>query len=348
MAKERSIYRVDLTSKAMKPLESRSAASLGTKERDIENLLVMNPGLLFTEPSAVLIIGQEISGESIADVLAVDSQGNLIVVEIKRGSSDRATVGQILDYAAELSTWNYNDFDERWRQHRTKADAADLFEHFKVYIENPDFDRQKFLAERKLFILASAADEGVVRIIGWLRDTYNVPIQFVPFQFYSDDHGLLLETEAIPTEPITPQRTFSRDWLFNTNETYGKGAYENMFERSVIAVHGYPPGKGEAKLERPEPGDRVFAYVNGRGIVGIGRFVDDSVSPGSGVFHAGAQREFHRRVKWDELAPLDLGITASEVGGWGYNLPVRETLCRIYNANIGDRIASELSRRTSR
>ena len=69
-AKERSIYRIDLARREFKPLELTSAASLGTKERDIENFLVTNPGLLFTEPDAVLIIGQEVGGESIADVLA--------------------------------------------------------------------------------------------------------------------------------------------------------------------------------------------------------------------------------------------------------------------------------------
>lgn len=347
MAKDRAIYRIDLNSNAMKPLETKSATSLGARERAIEDFLVTNPGLLFTDPSAVLIVSQEVSGESIADLLAVDSQGNLIVVEIKRGTSDRATVGQILDYAAELSSWTYNDFNARWQRHRSETDDADLFEHFKAYIENPNFDREKFLAERKLFILASAAEEGVVRIISWLRERYNVPIQFVPFQFYSDDHGLLLETEAIPTEPITPQRTFSRDWLFNTNESYARGAYARMFERSVIALYGYPPGKGEAKLERPASGDRVFAYVNGRGIVGIGRFVDDRVFSAPGVFPKGSEREFHRRVQWEVLAPLELGVAPSAVSSWGYNLPVRETLCRIYNASIGNKIAAELSRRNT-
>jgi hypothetical protein len=204
------------------------------------------------------------------------------------------------------------------------------------------------LKNRRLFILASTADEGASRIIGWLRKQYGVPIEFVPFQFFTDEEGILLETERIPTEPITRQKGWDGDWFFNTNETHTKGAYQHMISKSVIALFGYDPGKGEAKLRRPSEGDWVFAYVNQKGIIAAGTILDDGPAPGIGVFGEGAKHEFHRRVKWDYITDVSNAINNSTVSGWGYNLPVRETICKIYDPVIAQRLRQELARRATK
>lgn len=179
----RSVFSVDLAKKTFDPLLPRSARDLKLKEKNIENWIAENPSLLFTNPEAVLVIGQEVSGEPMADLLAVDSQGALVVIEVKREWSDRSTVGQLLDYAAALSNWTYDDFNRRW-QRNIEAKGRHLFEAFKEFAENPGFEKDEFLKSRRFFILASAGDESVKRIIGWLRDNYDVPIDFVLFQFY--------------------------------------------------------------------------------------------------------------------------------------------------------------------
>ena len=115
MADVGSLYRVSVKSGEFSPLEPCSAHELKVKEKQIEAWLARSPELLFSEEEAVLIIAQELAGEPQADLLAVDSQGNLIIIEIKRHWSDRNTVGQLLDYAARLSEWDCEAFNKRWK-----------------------------------------------------------------------------------------------------------------------------------------------------------------------------------------------------------------------------------------
>ncbi len=345
MDKERTIYRVNLDSNELTPLYPRSSSSLQVKEKRIENWMVEQPGLLFSNPEAVKIIAQEVSGEAIADLLAIDSQGNLIIIEIKRDSSDRGTIGQILDYAARLALWDYDDFDRRWQKH-PKSDKRDLFESFKEFADNPDFDKRDFLQERRLFILATSEDEDMKRIIDWLHKKYQVPIDFVPFQFYEDNGKLLLEISKINIEPLPQKEEWSGDWFFNTNETYSQGAYTKMFKESVIAVYGYKTGS--EILNRPKVGERVFTYVNRYGIAAVGTVVKGESFSCNTVFDREGEREFHRSVSWESIVDLENAIPTAKTSQWGYNLPVKATLCRIYNSTVAERIAEELKKRANK
>ena len=62
------------------------------------------------------MIAQSVSGHSMADILALDAEGRLVIVEIKRNWSDRATVGQSLQYAANQAESEYEDLEELHRR----------------------------------------------------------------------------------------------------------------------------------------------------------------------------------------------------------------------------------------
>ena len=55
----------------------------------------------------MLVISRSVSGKNMADILALDADGCVVIVEIKRDWSDRATVGQLLEYAAAMTGKNY-------------------------------------------------------------------------------------------------------------------------------------------------------------------------------------------------------------------------------------------------
>lgn len=128
------------------------------------------------------------------------------------------------------------------------------------------------------------------------------------------------------------------DWFFNTNETNRKDAFDQMITHSAIALYGYRRGAGERKLQRPRNGDRVFMFVNKRGIIAVGKFTDDIVRSSQGIFREPAPDEFRRRVEWSCYVNPERGVSCSIVAGWGYRLPVRCTVGRIHHASIGDRI----------
>lgn len=337
----RSVFEIDLDSAEATELHPTSASDLRVKEKQIENWMATNPKLLFTNPEALMLIAQEVTGELMADILAVDSQGNLIIIEIKRHSSDRSTIGQILDYAARLASYGYEEFNSRWQSYSNSKN--DLLEEFRKFVDNPDFAADDFLQKQRLFILASSEDESMKRIIGWLRDTYTVPVDFVPFQFYRHNGRVLLEIGRIDIEPLPIGGKWSGDWFFNTNETNSKGAYKPMLDENVIALYGYPGDTGRDMLMQPALGDRIFAYVNKHGIIAVGKTVDEDVFSANSVFGEQERTEFHRRVEWETAVNPSQAVSPSQVSQWGYNLPVRSTLCKMYAAGIGNRIADKLA-----
>lgn len=337
-----SLYHVNLKKGEFSPLISCNATDLKVKEKQIEEWMALKPNLLFTDEGAVMTIAQELSGELQADLLAVDSQGNLIIIEIKRHWSDRNTVGQLLDYAARLSAWDYATFNKRWKSYKGEQ-GADLFESFRTFADNPYFEREDFLKTQRLYILASQADEGLKRIIRWLRDEHNVPIDFVPFAFFKHGDDVFLRMDKIDVQPISKPEGFDGDWFFNSNETYAPGAWENMIKRGVIAAYGYGEATTKAKMDMPTAGDRVFIYVNGKGIIAAGNVAEEISEQGNGIFDKNTEGdEYHRKVNWLVKAPVERAISASDVSALGYNLPVRCTIGRWAASKVAEKVANLL------
>lgn len=75
---------MDASKNEFTPLKAFRPSSIQIKEKHIEEWIAKNPDLLFSYPEEVMIIAQEVSGEFMADLLAVDSQGSLIIIEIKK------------------------------------------------------------------------------------------------------------------------------------------------------------------------------------------------------------------------------------------------------------------------
>jgi len=67
-------------------------------ERELEEWIEREPSLL---ESGLEIVGRQVHVEGgIIDLLALDLQGRWVIIEIKKGSLSRSTVGQALDYAS--------------------------------------------------------------------------------------------------------------------------------------------------------------------------------------------------------------------------------------------------------
>lgn len=321
-------------------IDEVSAYSVKVKEKNFEEWIAKNPKLLFTDENAVLVIAQEVTGEPMADILALDSQGNLIIIEAKRDWSDRHTAGQILDYAAHLQEWDYNTFNGRAKKYL--GEDVELIDKFRDFVDNLDFPEDELCRKQRLYIVAPDSDSSLFRVINWLKQ-YQVPIDYIPFKIMKTEKGdYLLQIRQIDVEPLPLKWGWERDWFFNTNETYGRGAYKKMLEQSVIAVYGYPDGK--ERLDKPSPGDRVFMYVNNIGIIAKGQIAEEESFSSGTVFNKKAGREFHRKLVELKAMNLKNAIKSADVSQMGYILPVRSTLCKIYNPTVAKRVAEEIDR----
>jgi len=330
----------------------KAASELDLSEKNLENWLAENPELLFGGEQ-VLVISQSVSGHRMADVLALDGDGCVVIIEVKRDWSNRATVGQLLEYAAEMTGKNYRELEtlhrNYWLQRHEDSSYKSLIERFRTLTDDLNAD-QKDIPKRqhghRIYIVAPDSDQGLLKIVNWLQE-YDVPISFVPFTLHAgtNDADILLEIKPLSKAPVEVRNVataWQRDWFFNTNEANAQGAYRRMFDLGVIAIYGYK--NGAENLTGSAKGERVFAYVNKKGILAVGNIVDGQVVAGRTVF--GKEQEFHVKVEWKTVVDDDKGVMIGDVRQTNnYNLPVRNVFCGMSHHDAVDWIADELQRR---
>jgi len=323
----------------------KAAAEVGLKEKNIEDFIASNPETLFPNEE-VLVIAQSISYRNMADVLALDATGNLIIVEIKRDHSSRETVGQLLEYAAKMKVVTYDELNDISQKYK-KRPTIDLYDAFKIFSDDNDIEKDKLGTKQRIIIVAPDSDEGLQRIVTWLR-SYGVPIEFVPFSIFADEQGQpkIFEIKGVQGTPdsVVSSSTWKNHWIFNTNETHSPGAYEKMFAGNVAAIYGYK--NGPRNLQGSSVGDIILAYVNQQGIMAIGTVLDEEVVAGVGIFfdEKGQQvpDEYHIKVKWNVKKPP---LTNGEAKKIGYNLPVRTVFGKLHNGEMAQKIVDELKKR---
>lgn len=122
-------------------------------------------------------------------------------------------------------------------------------------------------------------------------------------------------------------------WLFNTDETEpeGEGKHEAMLKQHVVAAWGYCKGFGaEVTLNHPKPGDVIYFFRAGHGIIARATATDEFSSPSSSVFNAAG--EYCRPVDELQIAPESNPVTVAEIkSASGYQVPFRQIMGRIFD-----------------
>ena len=102
MSGEPQLFRIDRESRQTDQIEEVDFAQLGLRERrDIQEWVAANPSILGAD---LLIIGKEFNGfdrtDERLDLLAVDGDGKLVVIELKRDDSGTDAHWQAIKYAS--------------------------------------------------------------------------------------------------------------------------------------------------------------------------------------------------------------------------------------------------------
>ena len=331
------------------PYPQHSAADLQLVEKDLENWIAAHPELLFGA-ERVLVIGQSVCGQKMADILALDGDGRLLIIELKRDWSDRATVGQLLEYAARMADEGAHEQLDKIARSYPQQHETSLVTRFHQFFDNETGEDVKLGSTQRVIVVAPGADEELRRIVRWLKAS-GVAIDFVPFTLYSSGDGgdIFIDIEPLPkiepsaqTSSIYAPGPWGGDWSFNTNETYAPGAYVKMFEQGVIAIYGYETGP--ENLKGSKPGERVLAFVNRKGVMAAGFVVDGDVFAASSVF--GGEKEFHLRVKWNVIVSDRGAVTVQEVKSrFSYTLPFRSVFCQMARHDVADWIEDQMRQR---
>lgn len=266
MPVEMGIWRIDGDS------PRRLGASTLPTEAMLEEFLERDPSLL---GERLLVIGRQVRtpyGKYI-DLLAMNADGNLDVLELKREKTPREVVAQALDYGSWVSTLT--------RDEVIRIANSYLGRPLEVAFEDvfggalPD----ELNSELRLTVVASELDSSSERIVTYLRDL-GVPINAVFFSFLEDDgrrylaRSWLASADETSPNAVALQRGGKRaewngrDWYVNFGEFQPGRSWADGRKFGFVSAGG---GARFSQTLRAVPvGARVNVFVPGKGYVAVG------------------------------------------------------------------------------
>lgn len=269
-------------------------------EAELETFLEQDSSLLGQQ---LLVIGRQVRtpyGKWI-DLLAMDYEGNLHVLELKRDRTPREVVAQILDYGSWISTLDRDSVIEIANAHFA-ATRADLeFEQaFTEIFEAPAPDELN--EETTMTIVATSLDDSSERIVTYLRE-FGVPINAVFFSYLEDDERRYLArswmaSEASSAAPVSTRRASKRaewngrDWFV----TFGDGDHRDWEDARRYGFVSAGGGEWYSRTLRSLPvGARIFVHIPKHGYVGIGVTTGEALSLSEAEVESDGQRVLLRQ-----------------------------------------------------
>ncbi len=215
------MYRVDIESKKLIEIPAMSFGELRLTERfDIQEWIGGTPEIL-GEP--LLIIAKELilpSGKRL-DLLAVDKQGALVVIELKRDDSGVDVGWQAIKYASYCDNFTEDE----------------IYKHFAEYLGTDDDDAQVKIEEfidcepedlnqrQRIILVANKFHSEVISAVLWLRDS-EIDIACIRLAPHRDQSGgLFVNPEIIIPLPEARNYIQKKESKRKEQQRFGKSSF---------------------------------------------------------------------------------------------------------------------------
>lgn len=197
-------------------------------ERTLHRAFKENPGLFPHEDFGLrpfVIVGREVAFKSgYADHIAVDADGNIILIEFKRreNQTHRELLAQVLDYASDLWSYTYDDFERTvvlkyfrgkyYPKGYPQFDSLVSAVEDSVEVNEPEgnFDEETFRGniENRLkngsftLILACTEVSDVMRrVMEYVNFAFSMRVFGLEIDIYRDEEREILVPRAIAPRP---------------------------------------------------------------------------------------------------------------------------------------------------
>jgi len=214
------MYTIDTTRNRISRLKETTFSELGFKEREnLQEWIANDPSCMGEE---LLVIQKEFDGfydtRERLDLLALDKQGNLVIIENKLDDSGRDVTWQVLKYASYCSGLSKEDIRIIFQQYLkglgSNESAEDLLAEF---LERDDFSEVQLnqgYAQRIVMIAAKFRKE-VTSTVLWLMN-FNIRIQCFKVTPYLLGEQLFLNFDQIL--PVKDAQEYSISMASKTQE----------------------------------------------------------------------------------------------------------------------------------
>ena len=152
----------------------------------------------------LLVIGQQAKTAygGVIDLLAVDSDANPVILELKRDKTSREVVAQALDYASWVQGLDYEGIENLASNFFAESNGS-LEEAFREKFESGLLEVVN--QRHRIYIVASSLDSSTERIVEYLSETHGVDINVATFAYFKTGktelvgRSMLLDEETIET-----------------------------------------------------------------------------------------------------------------------------------------------------
>ena len=247
-------------------------------EKQLEDIIVKDTSILGPR---MMVIGRQVGTDTgkLIDILAIDSDGNLIVIELKRNRTPREVVAQILEYGEWVRRLTSEDIAttfDGWHNANSSGGSSGgvdeaLVEHFGAVPEELNGSHQ-------LIVVAADMDPATERIVAYLQEEHGVPISVALFRAFQDEERQYLTRVWMnETDPSISASAPAKAWNGECYVSFGEGGERRRW--SEAKHYGFiSAGGGDfytRTLKSLQPGERVWVKIcelkAGNGYVGVGR-----------------------------------------------------------------------------
>ncbi len=182
-------------------------------ERDFEDLLEQDATLVLGEPVCVISRQPPLStSKRKIDLLALDRQGNSVIIELKRGKPSRTAITQILEYAAGVAKLSYIELERlayRWAQQKGTYFASLSAHHSEFFdYEAGDIPQSAFNRRQRLVLISEGVDTQVLEVAEYLR-SLGLDLTYISYFSYHAPDEILVATETVLGGPFVKEENRS-------------------------------------------------------------------------------------------------------------------------------------------
>ncbi len=209
------------------------------------------------------------------DLLGMDSDGNLVILELKRDKTPRDIVAQALDYASWVKDLTYKQIETIAIKYLDNSLRDAFYNQFSFNMP------EEINKSHSIVIVASELDPSSERIVQYLSSEYDVNINCIFFDFFKDGNQELLGRSWLMDPQEVAEKTISRKstpWSGLYFVNVGDGEHRSWEDCKsygfISAGQGLIYSRAVKKLK---VGDKILAYLKGKGYVGFGEVTSTAV-----------------------------------------------------------------------
>lgn len=237
-------------------------------ERDIEDFLHRHPEVVEKD---IMIVGRQVQAGNmgIIDLLGIDRDGNVVVIEVKKGTASRDVVSQILHYAVWARDIEYNDLNKAYNDLNKKEGESGGRPHLHAAVEDrfggvpPSFN-----SSQRLYIVGEEIDQRTADICTYLSQN-RIKISCIRVEFFGDGKGnddVKGNIRAVHAEIVTEKQGdddgFDK-WDYNMNH------YEARIKDTINDVISYMENELGCSRAISESAATCAFYTDGDHIHGV-------------------------------------------------------------------------------